>query len=213
MLYLRRIGRKYDVKELSIMLKFGKKGNYRPALVSLAIGTIVGLIFKINFSPLLGISIGIILFLTMFIGHYLFVLPTIFNYWYSEDQFIRYNDVKSFGKRLLFLLMPLQLHLKTIAKKDIRTIEIIGLPQPELSLATRSVLSEESGPMSDLYLMVKEPVKIKLTLFDRSVIYLDLSRDYIKKPYETLGKLQIFLKEFNPRILDLSPEAKKLIKL
>lgn len=195
------------------MLKFGKKVNYRPFLVSGAIATAVGLIFGINIATMLGVKIAIILFLLMFLGHYLLVLPVIFNYWDSDSKFIRYNDIKPFNKRLLAILLPKFSPVTVIDRKNIQQISILGLPQHDLSFASELVLSEEGGLMYNLFLMINEPVKVRLTMKNREIIDLDLSRDYVRRPHETLGKLRIFLKGFNPRILELSDETEDLLQL
>jgi len=195
------------------MLKFGKKVNYRPFLVSGAIATAIGLIFGINIATMLGVKIAIILFLLMFLGHYLLVLPVIFNYWDSDSKFIRYNDIKPFNKRLLAIFLPKFSPVTVIDRKNIRQISILGLPQHDLSFASELVLSEEGGLMYNLFLMINEPVKVRLTMKNRETIDLDLSRDYVSRPHETLGKLRIFLKSFNPRILELSDETEDLLHL
>ncbi len=149
----------------------------------------------------------------MYFGHYLFVLPVIFNYWVSDSKFIRYNDIKPFRKRLIAILLPNHSPVTVIVKSDIRHISVVGLPKHDTSLASELILSEEGGLMYNLFLMVNEPVKVRLIMKNGNTIDLDISRDYVRHPHETLGKLRIFLKEFNPKILELSGETENLLKL
>lgn len=193
------------------MIKFGKKVTYHPLFISLFIGILIGSIFGLNISRTLGIQVGGILFVMIMLGHYLFVLPIIFNYWESNNFFIRYNDIKPLHNRLLALLLPHHTPIKAISKKDIKRVSIIGLPQRSSSLTSELILSEEGGFMYNLFLMINEPVKVRLTMNDNSIVDLDISRDYVKKPEQTLAKLHIFLKEFSYNTLNIPTEVRKII--
>lgn len=193
------------------MIKFGKKVSYRPICISMLIGVIIGSIFGLNISRTLGIQIGGITFFILLLGHYFLVLPIIFNYWESNNYFIRYNDIKALHNRLLALLLPFKAPIKVIKKKDIQRVSIIGLPQHNPSLSSELILSEEGGFMYNLFLMINEPVKVRLTMKDKQIIDLDISRDYVKHPQETLSKLHIFLKDFSFNELNISSEVKTLI--
>lgn len=193
------------------MIKFGKKVSYRPICISMLIGVIIGSIFGLNISRTLGIQIGGITFFILLLGHYFLVLPIIFNYWESNNYFIRYNDIKALHNRLLALLLPFKAPIKVIRKKDIQRVSIIGLPQHNPSLSSELILSEEGGFMYNLFLMINEPVKVRLTMKDKQIIDLDISRDYVKHPQKTLSKLHIFLKDFSFNELNISSEVKTLI--
>lgn len=193
------------------MIKFGKKVSYRPICLSMLIGVIIGSIFGLNISRTLGIQIGGIIFFILLLGHYFLVLPIIFNYWESNNYFIRYNDIKALHNRLLALLLPFKAPIKVIRKKDIQRVAIIGLPQHNPSLSSELILSEEGGFMYNLFLMINEPVKVRLTMKDKQIIDLDISRDYVKHPQKTLAKLHIFLKDFSFNELNISSEVKTLI--
>lgn len=193
------------------MLKFGKKVSYRPLIFSFIVSLIVGLLFGLNISWLLGLEVGGILFLFILLGHYFLVLPILFNYWDTFGDIIRYNDVKSFRQRLFALFFPKLQHLSVIPKDDIRSITILGLPQRNPDLASELVLSEEGGFMYNLLLMINEPIKVRLTLADHKSLDLDLSRDYVGHPTETIGKLKLFLNSFNPYLLHIPDDAKKLL--
>lgn len=193
------------------MLKFGKKLNYRPLLMSLFWALLCGSLFGFNISKTLGIRIAIIIFGIIFIGHYLTILPTIFNYWDSSDKFIRYNDKSNSFKRLLIMLIPKLDTYKVIDKKLIRSIQITGLPMTNDLLSSALFVATEGGFLYNLMVMIRYPVKVKLLLKNGQIINLNLSRDYVDHPAETIGKLKIFLNDFPSEELDLSPETKHLI--
>lgn len=193
------------------MLKFGKKVSYRPLIFSFAIALVVGLLLGLNFSWTLGLEVGFVMFLGILIGHYFLVLPIIFNYWDTYGDVIRYNDIKSFRKRAFAIFFPKFQHLSVISRDNIRSISILGLPQRDSNLASELVLSEEGGFMYNLLLMINEPVKIRLTLADHTSLDLDLSRDYVGHPAETIGKLKLFLSGFNPYLLHIPEDAKKIL--
>lgn len=193
------------------MLKFGKKINYRPLIVSLLTSLIIGLLFGLNIDALLGLQVGIIMFLIMFLGHYLIVLPVIFNYWYLDQNKIRYSNIKSIHTRLLMLFFPKMLHLDTIKKNRISSITILGLPQPDINLNSEFVISEEGGFLYNLLLMINEPVKIRILTTDNKTVDLDLSRDFVKHPQETIAKINLFLKQFRTSILHISNTTKKYL--
>lgn len=195
------------------MLKFGKKVTSRPMLISLSLALIVGLLFGLNISKKLGLQMGIIIFIMLFIGHYFFILPTIFNYWDSEQNFIRYSDIKNWKNRLIAMFFPKHLALRDIPKNQIKIVLILGLPQPKSNLSSKLVVSEESGFMYNLLLMLNEPVKVRLILVNNKTVDLDLSRDYVHNAQKTIGKLRLFLKGFNPSVVQLSEETKKFISI
>lgn len=193
------------------MLKFGKRLNYRPLLMSLFWALLCGSLFGFNISKTLGIRIAIVVFGIVFIGHYLIVLPTIFNYWDSSDRFIRYNDKSNPFKRLLLMLIPKLNTYKVIDKKLIKSIQITGLPMTNDLLSSALFVATEGGFLYNLMVMMHYPVEVKLLLNNGQIINLNLSRDYVDHPAETIGKLKIFLNDFSPEKLDLSPKTKQLI--
>lgn len=195
------------------MLKFGKKVTSLPLLISSLTACSIGFLFGLNISADLGWEIGIVIFMIMFGGHYLLVLPIICNYWDSTDDKICYSDLKKIHKRILPLLFPKTLPLKYIDKSDIHNITVLGLPQKDANLASRLVVPEEGGLIYNWILMINEPVIIRIKTYTGQVIDLDVSRDYVKYPAETLGKLRIFLLEFNPMIIHLSDATRKIIKI
>lgn len=190
------------------MLKFGKKVNYRPIFLSLLVALVIGLLFGLNISKQLGWALGIIMFLVMFLGHYLIVLPIIFSYWDSVDETIHYSELDKLYKRLFSMILPAFSPIKSISKQQIKAINVTGLPQRDESLTSELVVSEEGGFMYNLLLMINEPVKVKLTTKSNRVISLNISHDYVDHPVQTLGKLRIFLHEFNPSVIKLSAATK-----
>ena len=101
--------------------------------------------------------------------------------------------------------------LRTISKKDIVGITLLGLPQPTEKLNSELIISEEGGFLYNLILMINEPVKIRLITIDHQIIDLDVSHDYVQHPHETLGKINLFLQQFHPDIINLAPETADLL--
>lgn len=201
------------MEELITMLKFGKKVNYRPLLMSILMAVLVGLLFGFNISVRLGIEVGSIMFLTVILGHYLLALPVIFNYWDSDSHNIRYVDLRPLHSRMLSILFPKHMPIKVIDKKEISQIDILGLPQHNFPLSSNLVMSEEGGLSYNLFLMINEPIKVRLIMKNNEMIDLDVSNDYVKHPQETIGKLNIFLNDFSPNMIHLSKETKKAISV
>lgn len=193
------------------MLKFGKRINYRPLLVSTISALVIGGLFGFNISHSLGIKVGIIIFTLIFLGHYLLILPIIFNYWDSDAKFIRYNDEINFGKRLFTMLFPKLDKLTVIDKKLIKSITIIGLPMRNGLLASALVVSTQGGFLYNLLVMMHHPVKLELTLTNNQKVFLDLSRDYVYQPAETLGKIKIFLHDFKPEQIKLNSTTQQVL--
>lgn len=111
------------------------------------------------------------------------------------------------------MFFPKYLALRDIPKNQIKTVLILGLPQPKSNLSSKLVVSEESGFMYNLLLMLNEPVKVRLILVNNKTVDLDLSRDYVHNAQKTIGKLRLFLKGFNPSVVQLSEETKKFISI
>lgn len=148
----------------------------------------------------------------MIIGHYLFVMPIIFNYWDSDKINIHYSDIQKYHLRLLTIFLPKLVPIRVIDKQQITKITLIGLPQKNPNLSSELVMTEEGGFMYNILLMINEPVKIRVTLRDHTIIDLDLSRDYVDRPYETIGKLKLFLRDFDYGIVQLSTDTKQALK-
>lgn len=193
------------------MLKFGKKVTYRPLGLSLLTGLAVGILFGSNISLILGVEVGIIMFSVMFLGHYLLFLPTIFNYWESSHEFIRYSDTKRITSRIIAMISPAKLPMNVIDKTKIKEITIIGLPPAYTNLTAQFIAAEEGSLMYGLFLMINNPVKVRITLIDKTKIELDISSDYFKQPQTTIAKLRLFLNEFKASKINLSEENQKFI--
>jgi len=195
------------------MLKFGKKVSYRPLFFSLCLGLGMGLLFGSNIDWNLGLNVGIIMFLVTLLGHYLLILPIIYSYWDITDHWIRYSDTKKLYRRIFALLLPTFFPLTVIKRTTIATITVVGLPSQRTNITTELVISEEGGFMYNLLFMINNPVLIRLTLLDGQIINLNISRDYVTHPYETIGKLTILLREFDAEKVNLTEETQKIIKL
>jgi len=193
------------------MLKFGKRVNYRPLFFSSFVAMALGLLFGLNIDKSLGFEVGIIMFSLMILGHYLIALPILFNYWDINGTQVRYSNIKRIPTRILTIFFPKLLSLKTINKKQIISIDLLGLPQQKTNLSSELVVPEEGGFTYNLLLMMNEPVKVRLVLVDNSTVDLDLSRDYVDCPHETIKKINLFLNEFDPSVIDISIKTRRFL--
>ncbi|QCX23642.1 hypothetical protein [Companilactobacillus futsaii] len=179
--------------------------------MSLLTGLAVGTLFGSNISLILGIEVGSIIFSVMFFGHYLLFLPTIFNYWESSPRFIRYSDTRKITSRIIAMFFPAKLPMNVIDKNNIKEIKVIGLPPAYTNLTAQFIAAEEGSLMYGLFLMINNPVKIQIILDDKTIIHLDISKDYFTHPQTTIAKLKLFLNRFKTSKINLSEENLKFI--
>ncbi|HIY93348.1 hypothetical protein [Companilactobacillus sp. HBUAS56275] len=174
------------------MLKFGKKVSFRPLIVSLALGLLIGVMVKDIFSGSVGFIFGTTFFLLVFLGHYWRASSVLFNYWQVNDGIVKYNDVNNPGNVLLMMLLPLSSPLKTFSIKDIQSITING----DLKSASTPMAVPFSGALglfSSSIAIAKSQNSLDVVLNNGQKINLDYSRDFVYNQKETIEKLDKFL--------------------
>ncbi|KAE9564232.1 hypothetical protein LKACC16343_01868 [Companilactobacillus bobalius] len=179
------------------MLKFGKKVSFRPLIVSLIMGLVIGFMFSDIFSSgSIGFIFGTAFFLLVFLGHYWRASSVLFNYWQVNDGTIKYNDVNNPDNVLLMMLLPLSSPLKSFSVKDIQSITVNG----DLKQATTPMAVPFSGALglfSSSIAIAKSQNSLDVVLKNGQKINLDYSRDFVYNPKETIEKLNKFLDSLN----------------
>lgn len=173
------------------MLKFGKKVSFRPLLVSLALGLLMGVIFNDILSGSVGFIMGTTFFLLMFLGHYWRASSVLFNYWEVNNGIIKYNDVNSPSNVLLMMLLPLSSPLKSFSVKDIQSITVNGNLKPA-STPMAVPFSGSLGLFSGSIAISKGQNSLDVVLKNGQKVTLDYSRDLAYNQKETLEKLDKF---------------------
>lgn len=175
-----------------IMLKFGKRITFRPLIISLAFGIAFGMFGNELANPSIGFITGVFFFLLILLGYYWGTSKTLFNYWEVNQDTVNYRDNDNASNRLLMLIFPTFLNLKTFSKKDIQSVSINGnfnLKQMPFALIYNAGLGMFSGAIS----MTNNQVSLSVTLKNGQKIKLDISRDIIYNKKETIEKLNQFL--------------------
>ncbi len=101
--------------------------------------------------------------------------------------------------------------MNVIDKNNIKEIKVIGLPPAYTNLTAQFIAAEEGSLMYGLFLMINNPVKIQIILDDKTIIHLDISKDYFTHPQTTIAKLKLFLNRFKTSKINLSEENLKFI--
>ena len=175
------------------MLKFGKKVSFRPLIVSLTIGLLIGFMFSDIFSSgSIGFIFGTSFFLLIFLGHYWRASSVLFNYWEFNNGTIKYNDVNNPTNVLLMMLLPLSSPLKSFSVNDIQSIIVNG----DLKSATTPMAVPFSGYLglfSGSIAIAKSQNNLDVTLKNGQQITLDYSRDFSYNQKKTIEKLDKFL--------------------
>lgn len=180
------------------MLKFGKKINYRPILISLVFALIPSFIFgSIMENLLLGISIGVVAFLGMIFIYYYPNIPTLFNYWEVSDGKINYIDLDDKKNRLLGMFTPSAVHVKTISINEVDSIDLVGDLNNKFEMPLAIPYSGYLAVLSPVISIINHPVDVKLHLNNGQIITLSLARDYTYSQKNAISKLTKFLDLFD----------------
>lgn len=175
------------------MLKFGKKITYRPLLLSLLIAILPGcMAADILESVPLGIATGAAFFLFVFFAYYFPNIPTLFVYWESENDEIRYCDINTWKYRLLGMIFPPAAKMITVKKSSIKSASVIGDLDHKYQMPMAIPYSGYVAVLSPVLSMVHHPEIIRLTLKDNSILDLSVARDYTYSRDNTLEKLDKF---------------------
>jgi len=175
------------------MLKFGKKITYRPLLISLLIAFLPGIAFGdiLNSVPI-GLGVGFLFFLFVFFAYYFPNIPTLFVYWESDKEEIRYCDIYHGANRLLGMIIPAKAKMITIQKSDIKSITAIGNLNSSYKMPMAIPYTASLAVLSPVLSMIKHPEIIRFNLKDGSSIDLSIARDYTYSRDNTLEKLDTF---------------------
>ncbi|MFC6176819.1 hypothetical protein ACFQAV_08190 [Companilactobacillus huachuanensis] len=177
------------------MLKFGKKINYRPLLISLLIAALPAVAAGDSFkSFFLGLLIGLPFFLYVFFAYYFPNIPTLFVYWTSDTDEIKYCDIQTWKYRLLGMVDPFAAKMVTIKKSDIKLATVIGDLSTNYEMPMAIPFGAGPAVLSPVLSMIHHPDSVVLTLKDNSTIELSVARDYAYSRDDTLDKLDAFFK-------------------
>lgn len=171
------------------MLKFGKKLNYRPLLISLGLAIIFGSIGLI-LSPVAAGIIGIGVFVVCFFVYYLRSVPVIFQYWEADQDSLRYSDLTHIGHRLFLMLFPFKNHLKVIKTTDIDSITIKGKLDSLTEIPNAIPYSGYLAIMSPAISISQNPVDLIVKLVDGTTVDLSVARDYVYDPKKAIRQLK-----------------------
>ncbi|AUI72239.1 hypothetical protein COSHB9_17740 [Companilactobacillus alimentarius] len=194
------------------MIKFGKKINYRPLLISLGISLFVGLIF-LMISKLVGLIAFLGVFAIIFGFYYLRSLPIIFNYWEASEDYIQYSDLKKISKRLKAMLVPFPTNLRRIGFTSISTVTIAGDLVAPKNIPTAIPYSGYLAVISPSLSMVNNPVDITFNLNDGTSVTLSVARDLIYQRKSTLKKLDQLFQQFEDNGIKINNQTNHELKL
>lgn len=181
------------------MLQFGKKVSYRPVLVSLLIGLIVGSLVGAFFQTSIGgFLVTAVIFLTIFLGHYLVTLPNTFAYWEVDKDVIKYSNMEKKTHRLAMMLLPTTMNnLTTIDMHDLKTIILHGSYDDPKEMPFSMFYNLYLVAFSASISMNKNPMYVTLITREGHEINLNLSRDYIYDPETTFKKIDELVEILN----------------
>ena len=178
-------------RKVIIMLKFGKKVTYRPILVSFYYA-LIPLIAAIYTQWPIMYLVGLAVFLTVLFVYYLPNLPLIFNYWETDEDMIRYNDMTSYKHRISMILLPHKNQLVTINKKDIQSITVTGKINDPNEITTPIQVTGYYAVLTPILSMIKNPITLNLIMKNGQKIELSVSRDFAYNNKKTIEKLNQF---------------------
>lgn len=104
---------------------FGRKINYVPLVVSLAVGIIISVFFY-TFAKEIGISIlfGVLCFIVA-VALYAVKLSDTYGYWKINQQQISYYDYKTMGRRIMAILLPLSSKQSVASLQQVDTASLV----------------------------------------------------------------------------------------
>lgn len=195
------------------MLTFGKKVDYRPWILSIFFGVLVGAVVS-ALSWKISVLVGIIVFLiSFFLYYYMATAVFLYDYWEVGQNYIRYNDIINPQRRLLSLLFPNLVPLKSVKKSDVVSITTDGdygkLWQPPFMIFYAPIYAAETPIMT----RVHTPVGLTLNMKDGQKINLTVSRDYAYNTEKTIKMVDQFLGEFQPSQIKIGEAASHTLKL
>jgi len=195
------------------MLKFGKKVNFRPLIVSLVFALFLGLISQQAVNTSIGFIVGASVFLLIFLGYYWRMLPTLFTYWETDNNSLNYNQMDNMSDRLLMMLAPLSNQLGKIDFDSIESATITGNLEKTNDMPFALPYSVYLSLLSGILSITRNPINVTFNLKDGSSITLSVARDFIYNREETIDKLDKLFGELdsaNVKIIDKTNHNVKL---
>ncbi len=195
------------------MLKFGKKVNFRPLIVSLVFALFLGLISQQTVNTSIGFIVGASVFLLIFLGYYWRMLPTLFTYWETDNNSLNYNQMDNMSDRLLMMLAPLSNQLGKIDFDSIESATITGNLEKTNDMPFALPYSVYLSLLSGILSITRNPINVTFNLKDGSSITLSVARDFIYNREETIDKLDKLFGELdsaNVKIIDKTNHNVKL---
>lgn len=173
------------------MLVFGKKANFRPLLVC-SLSAAIFAFFTQGLFNNLRVTVGVALFFFFepFLLNYFLNLPWVFPYWKVNSDSIQYTDIVPWGHRLLALIFPPAIKFKTIMKKDIALVKIIGDLNKSYSMTPVTYIYPIIFVYTPAIFMAHNQDYARIYLKDGHSIDLRFSRDYVYDRAKTIEKLE-----------------------
>jgi len=181
--------------EVNIMIKFGKKVNLRPVLLSVLVGFIPGCFFWVFFNGWLGFFVGFCFFAAI-IAYYYLNLSKVFNYWQFDGENIEYNDMTNPTKKLMLILFPYFVKMDVIKGEDIKSIKLLGDMKNQKTLPPMVPFSNTYSIFYARISMMKNPIGVEITMKDGKQKYLDISRDYTYDKEKSTKRINDLLSDF-----------------
>jgi len=173
------------------MLEFGKKTNYRPLLISVALAAVVATFAQNIFqNKFVTIAVAIFFFTVPFFLNYFINIPWEFQYWQVNSDSIRYTDVFTRRYRLLAMLFPPATRYNTIMKHDIASVTVLGDLNAAYSLPPAILYNVFNASYDPAIQMAHNQDYVRVFLKDGHTVDLRFSRDYIYDRAKTIDKLQ-----------------------
>ncbi|HIY93336.1 hypothetical protein [Companilactobacillus sp. HBUAS56275] len=196
------------------MIKFGKRVNYRPLIISLVLGLFPGLIFAmVGFGKIPSILVGIGIFLVFFVGYYFRILPVLFNYWEVGNGYVQYINLNKTSARFKALLLPFSVHMKTIDFNSIKSATIKGdlskLEQEPMAIPYSGYLAVITAVLS----IIHNPVDITFELTDGTSITVGAARDMVYGKDKAIKKLEKMLNQMSDAKIQVIDQTDHKVKL
>lgn len=183
-----------------MMIKFGRKINVVPLLISLVIGVAIGYFLDVVFDQTIaGILFGVLGFMAAIVV-YSINLSRSYGYWEITDRGINCYDYSTNGKRFKAIMFPFGQTQSQIDFQQIESISLIavsGFQVPEITKAAPASAYIVQTFVEDY----ASPYYLRLELNDDSEVDLDLSFDANAKA--KIQKTLNFLVENTNKKIDL----------
>ncbi|CAJ2230538.1 hypothetical protein CPBBRM18_IMEEAPEM_00080 [Companilactobacillus paralimentarius] len=195
------------------MIKFGKRINYRPLMISLVLSLLPGFIISMMLSKVGGLILGIAIFLISFIGYYFRILPVLFNYWEVGSGYVQYIDLNSNSERFKALLLPFSIHEKTIDFNSIKSVTIQGNLSESEEMPMAIPYSGYLAVITAILSIIRNPVDITFTLTDGTVVTVSAARDMVYGKDKAIKKLETVFDQMSAAKIKVIDQTNHKVKL